>query len=239
MAVTFRQLMNRVLNNLGESEIPSATTAISSNYHKLLRNILNQVKEEVEDAHTWRSLRSVETITIAAGANSAIITNGNERTRLVRLQEPQFGEERALVFDVTTATAPKRIREIDLNFLLYKREQDGDQSANDPASYFAVDQKTTGTLYMEVFPLSVLAQSMEATMIIPQARYEGDSGDIDTAIEIPTMPLEMGMTYFALLERGEELGPNSLFSRERFDDATDRAIARDAGESGDFNLVPV
>ena len=66
MAVTFRQMMNRVLNNLGESEIASSTAAISDTYLLLLRNILNQVKEEVEDAHNWRALRVRVTATVAA-----------------------------------------------------------------------------------------------------------------------------------------------------------------------------
>ena len=117
---------------------------------------------------------------------------------------------------------------------------------NDPdtetltASYFAIDNTVSDAVNLEVYPSATgTAQNYAIYMIVPQARIEGVAGDIGTSISIPNMPIELGMTYFAMLERGEELGANSLFSEARYQDALGRAIARDNAESGDMNLVPV
>ena len=76
-------------------------------------------------------------------------------------------------------------------------------------------------------------------MTVPQARLEGATGDIGTSISIPHMPVELGMTYFAMEERGEELGPNGLFTEKRYQTSLNNAIARDVAELGELNLVPV
>ncbi len=239
MAVTFRQMMNRVLNNLGEEEISSATTAIVQPYHLLLRNIFNQVKEEVEDAHNWRALRVRLTATVAANGETIALTSANERSRVMRVQVPLNGMERSLVFDITTTTSPVRIRERDLADLWLLRENDPDTETL-TASYFAVDNTVADVVNLEVYPSATgTAQNYIVYMTVPQARFEGTSSDIGTSISIPHMPIELGMTYFAMEERGEELGPNGLFTEVRYRDAMGRAIARDAAESGDLNLVPV
>ena len=239
MAVTFRQMMNRVLNNLGEAEIADATASITDSYHILLRNIFNQVKEEVEDAHNWRALRVRLTATVAANGETIALTSANERSRVLRVQEPLYGMERALVFDITTTTNPVRIRERDLYDLYLLRESDPDTETL-TASYFAIDNTVADVVNLEVYPSATgTAQNYAVYMAVPQARFEGTSGDIDNSISIPHMPIELGMTFFAMEERGEELGPNGLFTEARYADAMARAIARDVAESGDLNLVVV
>ena len=74
---------------------------------------------------------------------------------------------------------------------------------------------------------------------MPQARFEGTSTDIDTSITVPHMPIELGMTYFAMEERGESLGPNGMFTEKRWQTALMNAIARDNAEQGEYTLIPV
>ena len=240
-AATFRTMMNRVLNNLGEDEIAGATTAISEPYHLLLRNILNQVKEEVEDSHNWRALRVTATATIAASANSVVLTASevNERSRLVRIQEPLYGTELAVAYDITDTTNRIRIREIDLWQLLKMRRETSTNTTGSPAAYFAIDNTGADVMRLRVTPLASTAQDWQIDFITPQERLEGDTGDIDTNIEVHHMPIELGMTYFAMEERGEEMGPNGLFTEKRYVDALNRAVARDTAETGELNLVVV
>ncbi len=238
MAVTFRQMLNRVLNNLGEPELPSTDTALSEAYHLLLRNIFNQVKEECEDSHNWRALRTTQAVTVASGGNSIVISNANERSRLVRVQDARLGGERALVFDVTTTGAEARVKEVDIAFLLMRRKQ-APADTGQYAAYFAVDNRASDNVYLEVFPLSTAAQNYEVELFVPQARFEGTSSDIDTSITVPHMPIELGMTYFAMEERGEALGPQGLFTEQRYRTALQNAIARDSAEQGNYELVPV
>ena len=231
--------MNRVLNNLGEDEVASTVTALAEPYHLLIRNLLNQVKEEVEDAHNWRALRVRLTATVAANGETIALSNANERSRVIRVQEPLRGQEVALVFDITDTANPIRIPEMDLHELYLRREQDPDTETL-TAAHFAVDNTVADVVNLEVYPSATgAAQNYAVYMTVPQARLEGTSSDIGTSISIPHMPVELGMTYFAMEERGEELGPNGLFTEKRFQTSLNNAIARDVAELGELNLVPV
>jgi hypothetical protein len=56
---------------------------------------------------------------------------------------------------------------------------------------------------------------------------------------IPSRPLEIAAIWYALEERGEELGANAMFTEERFRKALDDAIARDDAEQGGNDLLVV
>jgi hypothetical protein len=237
MAVTFRQMLNRVLSNTSEDELDSSAGEITERYHKLVRNFINHIKEEIEDAHNWRALRSTEQVTLTGGTNSVVITNANERSRLVRVQNEHQGRERALVFDVTTSTSPVPLTEMDLPDLLMRQAQDAGATNADPV-WFAMDNTSGDVLAIKVHPTPAGDRTIDVTLIIPQDRIAGDGTDIDDTIKIPTFALEMGATWYAYEERGEELGVGSVFSEGRFRIAVDAAIARDMAESGELQLVP-
>lgn len=239
MAVTFRQLLNRVLNNLGEDELSSSATAISSAYHKQLRNMFNHVKEEVENAHNWRALWSTETVTVTASSESAAITNANGRSRLVRVRDAENCELVPLVFDKTNASSPYRLYELDYSELLRRRATNTTEPQSNGPTYFALDNSSGDTLNLVVYPSSTVERTIEITLVIPQSRFEGDSGDIDTEIEVPSMPIELGVTWHAYEERGEELGPNSLFSQSAYLRSLTEHVSRDEAEQGSNDLVAI
>ncbi len=235
MATTYRQLLNNVLVALGEDEISSSASTIMSKYHKLLGLFVNQIKEIVEEEHNWRALRSTITATVAASASSGTLTTANERSRLLRVYDEQRGEEVPLVFDITDTNNPTRLYEVDASELLRRRRMDT-SNGNDP-QFFFIDNTGEDAMSIQVYPTPTDERTIEVTMIVPQDRLDAD--DLDVNIKIPSRPVEMGVIWYALEERGEELGTNGLFNEATFDRSLGAAVARDAAEQGDYQLVPV
>lgn len=232
---TLRTVLNRVLRTVGESEVASSVGTLTDEYHILVAEFVNQFKEEIEDAHQWRSLRQVLNATVLAGTGAGTITGANERSRVVTEQDARFGRVVPLVFDVTDPANPIPLQDMDLAELLYRTEE-GDNNAQSP-QYFAVDAEEADVLKVRIFPVPGGERTIKLTLIVPQD-YLGVN-DLDTNIRIPQRPLLQGSIWFALQERGEELGQSSMFTEERYRVALDDAVSRDAAAQGDYELVPV
>lgn len=235
MAITYRDMLNRVMTALGESTISSSATELSSDYEKMVGRFINEIKEEVEDAFNWRCLRTRLTATITANTNTATLTGANNRSRVYRAQQSTDSMIRALCFDVTNATDPDRLMEMDLPELLYKREIDTDSIVTDSPSFFAVDDSAGADMTMEVWPTPTSDRNIAIHMMVPQARI-GDT-ELDTVIAVPARPIELGAIWAAMEERGEELGTSGRYSQEKYLSAMDDAISRDAAEQGGMDLV--
>lgn len=234
MAVTFRNVIDRALVALGEDELLTAATSLSTKYEKLVGGFVNQIKEEIEDAWNWRALRQTHSATILAAASSGTVTNANERSRIVRVQQAEGCGAVPLAFDVTDATNAVPLTEIDLPELLYRLTTDTTQVPGAP-SYFALDNSSADALTVRVFPIPSTQRTLSLTLITPQARL-GNS-DLATNILIPNRALEIGVIWALREERGEELGPNAMFSEQRYRDAISAAISRDSEESGGIDIV--
>lgn len=239
MATTYRQALNRVLEIIGEDKVPGAATTLTSDYHLLVGAFLNEIKEQVEDAHNWRALRTTETVTVSAQANSGTFSNANERSRLVRIYQQNRHSVVPLVFDITDSSNPDPLIEIDLSELIYRDTVNPNQY-QDP-TYFALDNTAGDGLDLYVYPRPSGSKSIQVTTVTPQGRADWESqSTLDTNISVPVRPIVMGTVWYALEERGEELGTNALFSEQRFMQALDDAIARDAAEQGDnMELISV
>lgn len=237
MAVTFKQLLNRALRICGEDEIDTATNAVSDTQQLLYAEVANEIKEEVEAAHNWRALRQTVTVAFAASETSNTITEANERSRVVRIQDPMRGQEVPLVFDITDSSSPVRLQELDLADLLYRRTMDSN-TTQDPWA-FALDNSSGDVLDVHLYPTPADARTIQLTLIIPQARLDATvSADLSTTIKIPVRPITLGLVRYILEERGEELGINSAYSEEKEFKALQDAVSLDAAEQGGYNLVP-
>ena len=230
---TYRTIINTVLKTLSEDQIATSVSELTDTYNILIGEFVNQIKEEIEDAHNWRVLRTAYSVTVLSGAYRATITGSNERSRLVREHDEASGRLRPLVFDVTDADEVE-LYEVDLDKMdrLIALE---DSTFSEPY-YFAIDTTTDGTPELVVYPQPTSNRTISVTMITPQARLA--TTDLDVNITIPQRPLESGSIWYALEERGEELGVNGIFTEERFRKALDDAISRDAAEQGGYELVP-
>lgn len=240
MAVTHKQLINRVLRVLQEDEIATAATSLDDSYHQLVATFVNLIREEVEDATLWRKLRHTETITVPAGTTTFAIPNTNERSRLYREQEPHAGLQRPMVLDVTTANNEFALQEMDLATLLRRRTLDSNAD-NTYFVFFSIDDTSGDEVDIQLYPTATTERMLNVTMVTPQDRFGDLSTDdpgLDTNILVPSRPVELGALWYALEERGEELGVNGIFSEQRYRQALDDAVARDAAEQGLYDLIP-
>jgi hypothetical protein len=236
MATTYLQALNRVLELIGEDAVPNAATSLTQDYHILVGAFMNDIKEQVEDAHNWRSLRTTTSTTVTGGDSTAAITGADERSRLVRIYQQNACGVVPLVFDTTDAGDPTPLQEIDLSELIYRDTVEPD-TRQDPC-YFALDNSAGDTLNLMVHPRPSGDRTIQTTLITPQGILSNDS--LSTVISVPIRPIITGTVWYCLEERGEELGPNALFSERRFADALNAAIARDSAEQGDnMELVAV
>lgn len=234
MATTWLQMLNRVLVPLGEDTISTDATSLSDRYHKLLSNLANQIKEEIEQAHTWRALLTEYTVTV--DINTPIATTWSatppENARLAR----ELDTLKPMVFDQTDASNPYRLCETDLTTILRKIELETDDSYDD-LNEFCLDMTSTGIARLITYPPCKEQRTVSVYLNSPQGWIADDA--ITTNIHIPIAPLVIGTLWYALEERGEELGINGLYTEQRFRNALDNAISRDMADQGGINLVPV
>lgn len=238
MSVTYREMINRVLRAVSEDEIPDNVDTLDDDYHKLIGVFVNIIREEVEASNTlgWRSLQQTIVVPVSAGFATATIPGANERSKLVRLHESNNGRLIPLVFDTTDAGRPVNLKEIKLAEWRYRSIMDSGESTG-ASTYFAIDDTSGDEVQIKLSPSSTSARTLQVTMAIPQERF-GPS-DLDVVIKVPTTPVEMGAIWYALEERGEELGQNGIFTEERYRNALDAAVSRDLDEQGGLEMVPV
>lgn len=236
MAVTFKDLLNRALKITGEDTIDTGSVILTDAVHIGLAEVANELKEEVEDAHNWRALRQQVTVAFASGEKTNTISEANERSRVLRIHDPHYGELVPLVFDITDSTTPYRLYELDLAELIRRRTMD--TGPNTDPSHFAIDNSAGDVLKIELWPTPGDARTIQLDLCIPQARLDGtQSADLATNIKVPVRPITMALVRYILEDRGEELGINSMYSEQREARALQDAIARDRAEAGEDSLV--
>lgn len=231
---TYRQIINRVLRTIAEEEVASSASSLTDSYHLLVATFVNQIKEEIEEAHTWRDLQTACTASITANTQIATITGATDRSRLIRMRSEDGLIP--LVFDVTIPTSPIPLTEVPLADLEYRIAMDQPGTANEPCM-FAIVAGTDETMQIKVYPKPTTTRSITLQMFVPQDRLADNA--LDTVVKIPSRPIEMGAIWYALEERGEEMGVNAIFTEERYRKAIDDAIARDAEEQGGYELTVV
>lgn len=246
MSMSFRQLMNSVLGDIGSAQIPSTQTTITDPYQLQVAGFLNKIKEEVEDAWNWRALW--QTYTFVYGANNLtqpIVDTAtgnvpNERCRTVRMTDKRIGKEIALVFDITSFGIPFAMAETTKAGLIYFNTI-LNQTPVQYSTTFAIDNTGGSNVNLMVYPGASVARTVQLTLCNPIPRIDptiaGSTGGLDTIVTVPIQPIEYGTIWYALQERGEELGTSTVFTEERFRTALDDAISRDQEESGGIMMT--
>jgi len=97
--MTYKDIINAVLRRLRETSIgagaswtgPIYNYANVTDYQKLIGDLVNEAKREVEDAWNWSILRASPTVTTSNGTQSYSLTGTNERSRILMAQEQSNG----------------------------------------------------------------------------------------------------------------------------------------------------
>jgi hypothetical protein len=198
--------------------------------------MFNMVKEDME-SHNWRGLRVENSSnTVTAGTNSVTLSWTNERSRIARVKKAESYGLVPVVFDITDATEPYRLSEMDVNELRFRDIQDT-QQVTEPV-FFAADTSSGESLRLYVYPTPNTQRTLHVAAFVPQA-YLGDTS-LSTNLLIPVRPLVLGTVWHALEDRGEELGPDTMFSEKRYREALTEEMIADSAEGGDeYELVVV
>lgn len=246
MAKSFRQIVNSVLQDIGSPQIPAASTTVTDTYQLQVCGFVNRIKSEVENAWNWRALWQTYTFVYGAlNLTQPIIDTitaavPDTRSRTVRMTDKRVGKEVALVFDITTFGIPFPLEEMPKASLIYFNTV-LNQTPVQYSTNFALDVTPAGVVNLMVYPGASVARTMQLTLCSPLGSIDptvaGTTGGLDTIITVPGEPIELGSIWYALQERGEELGTSTVFTEERYRTALDDAIARDQEESGGIEMV--
>lgn len=232
-----REVLNRVCRAIGETQIDCSVETLDADNHIMLLEFMNQFKEKIEGSHQWRTLTGSFEAQLTAGSNSATILGANKRARLVRIHDQRLGQLVPLAYDITDPSRPVPLQEMDASLLRHRIFMDGGQTSQEPV-YFTMQAVAPDTMQVIVHPKPANDRVLAFVLVNPQAYL--DVRDLDTELQIPERALVIGTIWFALQERGEELGQGSMFTEDMFLKALDEEIAADSGESGSNDeLVPV
>lgn len=252
MAATFRQIVNNVLQNIGSTQIPAASTTVTDTYQLQVCNFVNHIKEEVESKTQWAALWTLFNINYLFPNTTQQIVDqtiankqANSRSYFARMYNRRFGREVPLCFNTTTFGIPFLVGEMPLADLIYYNTV----LNQTPVAYstnFAIQDLGNDNMQLLMYPAANANFIIQATLVVPQpridptvagtacqpwadSRWTGTTVGLDSPILVPNFPIELGASWYALSERGEELGTSSMFTEERYRIASDDAATRDPG----------
>ncbi len=255
--LTATALINRVLNSLRNNANQITSTPVTDSYQLMILEFFNEVKQEVEDAINWRSLWQTFTVTIPAGSYYAAIAGSNERSRVIRAPIKGGGMSQAgyapaimasdkvaaLVFDTTSPTTSGQfpLYEMPLPLLLFNVQNTNAQQVQQP-QFFAIGQgnadngqANTDMMVLYVYPPVNTQRTVTVTMAVPQGDFLASTmadPNGQTDVTVPNYPVIMGLQWMAREERGEELGPSSAYSEEKYREVLDDAVSIENVEQG-------
>ena len=187
MATTYLQAVNSVLRRLRETEV---ATVNESNYSKLVGELVNDAKKQVEDAYEWNSLTTYFTVSTVAGQYDYTVTGLGDRFRVVDFLNDS--QDYAMI----NITAERMNR-----FTTF-----GTPQVSSPMYYtFSTVDASTGDTKVSVYPQPDKVYTLLLDATVPQADLTTDS----TIILAPATPIILNAYARALLERGEDNGLNS------------------------------
>lgn len=234
---TLRTVINRVLGTIGETQIAPATVTITDTYQLQVLEFINQIKEEIEGATQWRALTTNITAAVLAGNTSVTLAGTNERSQLIEFQDYLNGRFAPLLFNVTNSAAPLQCVEHDAAELAYQQLLDSVSTSSGITDFAigATSATNPPALTLQVYPRALITQPFKGQFYVPQVSLQ--PSDLDTSISVPERVLVQGVVWFALEERGEELGQSGMWTEERFRKALDEAVSTDIAARGGLQLV--
>jgi hypothetical protein len=187
MATTYLQAVNSVLRRLRETEV---ATVNENNYSKLIGELVNDAKKQVEDSYDWNSLTTYFTVTTVADQYDYTVTGLGDRFKVIDfLNDTQD-------YAMINITAERMNR-----FTTF-----GTPQKSSPLYYtFSTVDASTGDTKVSLFPLPDKTYALILDAIVPQADLTSDG----TIILAPATPIILNAYARALLERGEDNGLNS------------------------------
>ena len=185
--VTILDIVNKILARLREGEVTDVT---DSTYSRMLVNLINDAKREVEDAFNWSVLKKTIDVTTVASTSTIVVddTAGNDTNTRSRILE---------VYDSTNdCYLIQRTRDEIRRFAF-------DDNAEQEPTYYAIDGfDSDENVKIELHHTPADAYVLKITAIVPQEDLEL----AESKISVPWRPVYLRALTLALRERGDDEG---------------------------------
>jgi hypothetical protein len=191
--MTYLELTNKVLRRLRENEVSSVQ---ETPYSRLIGDLINVVKREVEDAWDWSALRTTLTATTSNGLFNYVLTGSTSRIRVLE----------AINDTSNWFLQQKSTRWFDQQFLLVNIQ------TGSPIYYNFNGINSNGDSQIDFFPVPDGVYELRINCVIPQKPLSADS-DI---ILIPAEVVIEGAIARAISERGDDGGSIEQEQRYRY-----------------------
>lgn len=221
--MTALQLVNSVLRRLRETEVIN----FSESYTKLILDLLNETKREVEDAWDWSALRSTLTVATDTANRSYSITGAGQRYRFLK----RVGSDEVSAYNTTNKSW---LSLVDNNKIL-EQVQIGNTTLAPPGEFAITGQDASLDPIITFGPIPNTVSTLKFNMIVPQAEL---SNTTDVLV-VPWYPVVQGTWAKAISERGEDGGQNTIEQYNMYMNSLSDAIAQDAARLGETNWVAV
>lgn len=202
--MTYIEMVNIVLRRMREREV---NTVDSTAYSKLIGDLVNDVKSEVESTWNWDSLRNTATISTIPSLLNYVLEDVIQGSRLVNAWNDT---DKRQLSQMSTRLAEER-------FLTQR-------NPSNPLFFSFNGTNDSGFLQVDVWPIPNAVYSLTFNFIVPQNELTLN----EEVIRVPWRPIVEGTVSRAIQERGEDGGTTFEAAMNRYERALSDAIAFDA-----------
>jgi len=215
-------IVNDILQRLREDTVAAVST---SDYSKLIGMFVNDAKEDLEDMWFWTvNETEISTSVLSDGTRTYDLTGTTDRSWLIRF----IPDQRPMAYDTTT-DENNRLQDISRKVLLDTRNMyRGTVPTLGAPNRFAIVPDSDGRGWtIELEQGSSTARTWKTYWYVPQAEFAVAGTDGATELKLPERPVFLRALYYALNERGEEMGEPGGVADERADRAAAAAMEID------------
>lgn len=209
--MTYLELVNKVLIRLRENEV----TSVQDNpYSKLIGEIVNVTKREIEDTWNWQALHTTITATTANQAYSYVLTGAGTRSRIL-----------SVINDTEDYHLDYRPRHWFDQFFTTQ-----DLNYDEPRYYNVNGVSTAGDHQVDLYPVPDGVYTIRFNLVQPQPDLVTDAD----SVLVPYQIVIEGALARAISERGEDGGYQE--QEARYNRILSDYIAIEAGQRPDETI---
>jgi len=214
--MTYLEIVNNVLKRLRERTV---STVSENTYSELIGVLVNDAKEEVENAWKWSQLKTTLTLTTTADTFNYELNGTQGRFKLLDVLNDTGN------FFMTPRTTS------DFNNLFLNNTP----ATGSPRYYNFNGTSSDGDTLVDVYPIPNGVYSLRFNVVAPQAELTTDS----TSLLVPAKPVQMLAYAKAIEERGEDGGVTARSAYATAQRILNDAIALDADQNPEETIWTV
>jgi hypothetical protein len=238
--MTLLEIVNRVLRRLREDEVADLTT---DPYSTLLAEFVADAHREVVEAHDWAVFDHDLVVVVTAGQTDYDLASGSadlySGTGTSHRSLVRYHRDMPMAYYFDTLAEYQSGTNGSLLAQLHPEEQayqivNRNDYTNEPSGFALVPQATVDALTLKLDTEPTVGGYIYVRFHTPEALIDVDT-DVAREIYAPSAPVLARAIYYALNERGEEMGEPGNVAEVRSDNALAAAIETDRIRSSRTN----